>query len=137
VTRNATIAINLVLLLSFAAMLVFSRPWAAYAGFLILGVGARTLKTVGPAASAAARAESMGSRAATLVMTSALAGVAYLAVFLSMWWLGDLWKVPAVIVGAIVVYTSMFRPREEGEGPQPDGSELPASERPSDSAAQS
>lgn len=106
-SKKTTWVLNAVILLVFAAIAAFSRPWAAFAGFLFLGALIGMLR-----AAVRIRYQGLGggSAAVALLTPPVAAGFAYAAVFLSMFFVGDFWQPVAVLVCAYVVYVSLLLP---------------------------
>ena len=109
-SRRTALALNAVILLTYVIIAIFARPWAAFAGFLVLGTSIRMATSLWKA-SMARRHDMLKIDIgffASLLVPPVIAGIIYVALFIALFWLGDYWKVIGVIVCGYVAYDSLF-----------------------------
>ena len=99
--------LNAAILAAFAAIAAFSRPWPAFAAFLLL---AALIGVIRAGVWARYRRPGGGAAAVALLSPPVLAGLAYGAVFLSVFFIGDYWKPLALLACACAVYASLLLP---------------------------
>ena len=99
--------LNAAILAAFAGIAVFSRPWAAFAAFLLLAALIGAIR-----AGVRIRYRRLGGGAAVVALLTPpfLVGLAYGAVFVSIFFVGDYWKPLALLVCAYAVYASLLLP---------------------------
>jgi hypothetical protein len=109
-SRGTALALNAVVLLAYGIIAVVARPWAAFAGFLLLGALIRMATALYRALVAGSHEDSTAGSGLWLAVfvPALLAMLVYTVVFVALWFIGDYWKVVGVIVCGYIVYASLF-----------------------------
>jgi hypothetical protein len=108
-SRRVALSLDAVILSGYAAMAIFARPWAAFAGFLVLRASIR-MGTSLLNALVARRHHEPGVAVrllASLLVPPAIAGLIYVTLFIALWWLGDYWRVIGVLICGCIAYDSL------------------------------
>ena len=110
VSRRTALAVNAAILLMYVSMAILWRPWAAFAGFLVLG----TVIRLGTSLWRALRARRedgpmiVSGLLVSFLVPPVIAGTVYVALFIALFWIGDYWRVVGVIVCGYVIYDSLL-----------------------------
>ncbi len=109
-SRRTALALNAGILLAYGAIAIFTRPWAAFAGCLVLGTAIRMATYSWTTIRAWRRNElalSVGLLG-PLLLPPIIAGLIYTTLFVGLWFLGDYWKIIGVLVCGAVAYLSLL-----------------------------